>query len=107
MLATPDAREVELVTPDSKPGEWGECLLEVKAPSAFAKKFWSGGPPLNYQIQCLHQMVVTGIRRAKLVVLFGGRDLQVHPVEWHEDAALELVERCRAFWKDIEEAKAA
>ncbi len=71
----------------------GEAVLEIKC----SREPWSE-VPLYYQAQVQHQMVVTGLERAVVVALFGGRDLQEFQIKRHPAFQELLIRREVAFW---------
>jgi predicted phage-related endonuclease len=75
--------------------ELGPILVEVKAYDWHARKDWTAGPPAYIVIQCQHQMEVTGVHRARVVVLFGNdlTNLGVYDIEY--DAEFGAVIRAR------------
>jgi putative phage-type endonuclease len=55
------------------PVEFGPCVpLEVKNVSAFLADEWEDEVPIYYQVQCQHQMMVTGTDRDYVAALVGG-----------------------------------
>lgn len=62
----------------------------------------SGEVPMHYLLQCQHEMIVTGLHAAVLVVLFHGNDLQVFDIP--EDPELQgmLIESSQEFWSRVQ-----
>jgi predicted phage-related endonuclease len=86
-------------------GVAGGRLVEVKTTSAWSRGFGDDGSegdvPEHYLVQVHHQMAVTGIHEADLVVLIGGQELRVYPIERHPPL-VDLVERRVAeFWSCV------
>lgn len=79
-----------------------EEILECKTASAFKAGEWEGEDiPSEYIIQVLHQMMVTGARRAHLACLIGGNvDFVTKVIERDEDMIAELEAKEVAFWHE-------
>lgn len=92
--ATPDYRVVE---PDGE-----EEIIEIKTTSEYNKQAWENGVPDHIHCQIIWQMGVTGIHKAKAVVLIGNRDLRVFDVEWSEELFEQLLSHAVAFWQMVE-----
>ncbi len=98
--------------------EAGETVLEVKCPGAWAKSNgWAAkGPdgkaikpiqrivPMHYQMQAQCAMYVTGLHRARVVALFGGRDLEIFEVTRNADALDLMCKEATAFMSEIQTA---
>jgi hypothetical protein len=54
----------------------------------------------NYVIQCQHNMIVTGLRHAWLIVLPGTDDPVFVRIEWNEELAQAIIAAERSFWFD-------
>lgn len=93
MLATPDRLA---------PG----ALVELKTAGPFMKDQWEPEPPLYYLAQVQHQLMVTGLPKGYIAVLFGlgvsDDDFQVFPVERHDDFIDLMREREAEFWHHVE-----
>jgi putative phage-type endonuclease len=66
-------------------------------------RFWfeweDGDTPLKYQIQCQHQMAVTGATHCYLAALIGGDDLQIRLLK-RDDAFISIMlEKLDKFWQ--------
>lgn len=57
--------------------------------------------PDEVLVQVIHQMVVTGLRRADVSLLVGGRGHRLYSVDWDNDAGDETIEREREFWRAV------
>ena len=64
--------------------------LEVKNVSAFFSDEWAEEAPIYYQVQCQHQMMVTGTRVAFIAALIGGNQFRWGKVE-RDDSFIELM----------------
>lgn len=89
-------------TPDAYMGAgW---LAEVKAVSGFQRKEWKwAGVPIKYQVQCQHQMIVSGAERVTLLVGFGARgDVGVFHLYPQPRLQQDIIDTSRAFWEEVE-----
>lgn len=77
----------------------GRGILEIKTTAAWLASDWDDGPPLYYQVQVQHQMLVLGIRWAFIAVLIGGNDMRWFFVERNEAFCKVLHERLQTFWE--------
>lgn len=76
--------------------------FEAKTASAFKAKEWEGEDiPLEYIIQCHHNLAVTGWDRWYLAVLIGNQDFQIKIIERDEKLLNDLVEKEVAFWNNF------
>jgi putative phage-type endonuclease len=94
MLATPDYR---LAATNNYP----LVPVEIKTTDASRIRDWQDGPPPHVQVQCQHQMFVTGASRASVGVLVGGNRFMWTDVERDEVLIREIVEACRTFWQHV------
>lgn len=86
------------------PWEPRYVILELKTTAM--REHWREGPPAWVSIQVLHQLKVTGLRKAKVLVLFFGNKLEVYTIDldcpeqgqlWRQ-AAEWLMEKEEQFW---------
>ncbi len=93
MLATVDRWVVD---PE---GALEPTFLEIKTRSPFKRSLYADGAvePKVYA-QCQHYMVVAGVRRCHLAVLFGGQNFQWYVVERDDDYCANLVQVESDFW---------
>jgi predicted phage-related endonuclease len=63
---------------------------------------WSDEMPLYVRARALHELVVASARALDVMVLVGGRDLQVHRVHSTAEAAKELLAQEQAFWQCVQ-----
>lgn len=91
MLASPD-RIVRTAGADA--------ILEIKTTGAHMAADWSDGPPDRVRIQVLHQLAVTGIERAHVAVLIGGRDYRDFEVVRDQEDIDALIAVEYEFWHD-------
>lgn len=88
----------------------GPAPVEAKNVSTFLAKDWDDeeNPPLKFQIQCQHQMAVTGHQHAFLVGLIGGNKVRVRRIARNERFIEQaLIPKLDQFWKLVTEGRAA
>ena len=76
----------------------GRGVLEVKTTSERNAADWADEPPLHYQIQLQHYLMVTGARWGSLCALVGGQELRWLDVERNERFCDALLAREVDFW---------
>jgi putative phage-type endonuclease len=95
LSATPDR--------DQRDPAWDEDgILEIKTASAYALEEWRDEPPLHYQCQLQHQLLVTGRRHGTLAALIGGQTFLWKDIPRHERFIASLVRTTRIFWKRLQ-----
>lgn len=79
--------------------------VELKNVSVWAAQDWLdlGEVPLAYQVQCQHQMAVTGADRAYIAAIIGGVDFKWARIERDDSFIALLIEQLEQFWRRIEE----
>ena len=82
----------------------GLGVVQIKNASQYKADDWRGDAPNLYLAQVTHEMVVTGARWGVLVVLIGGSDPRVVPVDWDAEFAEILTDTEAVFWWDHVEA---
>lgn len=80
------------------------AILECKTTNSFAAKDWAEEPPLHYQIQCLHYLLVTGADRCYIAALIGNERFMFHVIERDEYVLADLLEIELRFWRENVEA---
>lgn len=93
MLASPDRFVNNYET-----GEVG--LLEIKTTGSHLADDWSDGPPAKVRVQVQHQLAVTGLTRAWIAVLIGGRDYRPFELARDDDDIAAIIAVEHAFWHD-------
>lgn len=78
-----------------------EGLLQIKTTSAYNAADWSDGPPLYYQVQCQHEMYVTGHRWGTLAVLIGGQRLRTFEYQLNQKFIDALLPKLEMFWQSV------
>lgn len=81
--------------------------VELKTSDRFMADDWLDGPPANYVIQVMVQMIVLGVRRGYLAVLHGGNRPEFHVIEWDQAVVDQIIDITREFWHDNVLAKVA
>jgi len=89
LLATLDRRQRTAV---------GIGVLELKSTNFFARKQWSEGVPLYYQIQVQHQLMVTGEPYASVAVLIAGSEFLWCDIPRNDAFIDDLRRRVIEFW---------
>lgn len=80
-------------------------VLEIKTVGAFGYALWDDGRvPINYAMQVLHYMAVTGYPRAQLIALIGNRAIIERTVERDEEAIAAIEDEVDRFWVRCVEA---
>lgn len=54
--------------------------------------------PIEYLIQVMTYMIVTGLREADIAVLISGQDFRVYTIDWDEEIAQEIITRADQWW---------
>ena len=76
------------------------AILECKTTNSFAAKDWAEEPPLHYQIQCLHYLLVTGADRCYIAALIGNDAFKWFVIERDEETIANLMQIECDFWRD-------
>jgi putative phage-type endonuclease len=80
--------------------------VEIKTADKFmAAEFGEAGTdlvPVRYVLQCMHYMLVTGLRRFHLAALIGGNEGRHYVIDWDQELADMLIERAEMFWAHVE-----
>lgn len=101
MLASPDRL---LFEPETGPGRT-VGLLEVKTAGAHLADVWDDGPPVRHQLQVQHYFAVTGLDRAHLAVLIGGRDYRTFELARDDETIDHLIALEAEFWARVVERR--
>lgn len=81
------------------------AILECKTTNSYAAKEWADEPPLHYQIQCLHYLLVTGADRCYIAALIGNERFVWYVIERDEETIVDLLNVEVDFWKRYVEAR--
>jgi putative phage-type endonuclease len=84
-----------------QPVEGWEC----KTANGWAEHDWDEGVPPHVQVQCQHQMAVTGHPRTQGAVLLGGQKFVPWTVERDDETIAGLIEAERVFWQRVQEGR--
>lgn len=79
------------------------CLAEIKTASEYSRKWWDEGVPIYVYWQVVHQLVVTGLKKAYVIVSIGGRAPVSYVIELNYDHAKLLIEEWTSFFKDLDD----
>lgn len=78
------------------------AVLEVKTANQFTANKWgedgSDEVPVQYLLQCMHYMIVTGAVRAYLAVLIGNSDFRIFHIPYRQSVADQLIQIEHDFW---------
>ena len=80
------------------------AILECKTTNSYAAKDWAEEPPLHYQIQCQHYLLVTGADRCYIAALIGNERFVWYTIERDEETMADLLAVEVDFWKNYVEA---
>lgn len=101
MIATLDAR-AEAGLRGVKPPADGMGVVEIKNAGFFKREDWRDEPPLAFQIQCQHQMFVTGAQWASVAALVGGQQFFWTDIPRHNGFIEVLVRQVGEFWSRVQ-----
>lgn len=92
-------------------------LVELKTTAGFGAQGWDGyegadgfycgDVPIDYEAQCLWQMLVTGVHACDLAVLINGSEFRAYHIPWNEAAAMALFARAEKWWTTYVTARVA
>ena len=77
------------------------AILEVKTVSAYGEKNWESGIPINYELQIRHYMLVTGLRKAYCIALFGGNHTKIYEVDADDTIEAMLLKEEQKWWSYV------
>jgi putative phage-type endonuclease len=78
---------------------------EAKTANGWAEHDWDDDVPPHVQIQCQHQMAVTGHPRTYGAVLLGGQRFVPWVVERDDETIAALIDAEREFWQRVTEGR--
>ena len=105
LIAKSDDHPFMFCTPDGlifDPAMGGTGLVQCKTTGEYHAHAWDGEPPLDYQVQVQHELAVTGLPWACLVVLIGGRRLKWIDILPNPEFREKLIEAERDLWSYVE-----
>lgn len=77
--------------------------LECKTTSALNTKLFKNGEyPAHYYVQCVHYMMVTGLKKWYLAVLVLNKEFHIFEIERDEEEIEALAAAEAEFWKSVE-----
>ncbi|NBC37332.1 endonuclease [Novosphingobium sp. FSY-8] len=79
----------------------GEGILEVKTVDWLQAKSWGDEPPLQYQLQVMAYMGLSGVRWGDIVILVGGNELRRFEIDFRPKLYAEIERRVAAFWQSV------
>jgi putative phage-type endonuclease len=78
-------------------------LLECKTANPFLQDDWgepgSDQVPLPYLVQCIWYLMITGLKRCDLAVLFGNADFRIYQIHQDTELATMILDRAITFWE--------
>ena len=81
-----------------------DAILECKTASPYVKDKWANGAiPIEYELQCLHYMSVTGVRKCYIACLIFGQDFIIREVDWDDETIQMLRDKEVEFWTEYVE----
>lgn len=79
-----------------------DAILECKTANMFKTREWEGEEiPIEYIIQCVHYLAVTGIKKAYIAVLIGNMDFKWKEIKRDEKVINDMVAKEVAFWNNF------
>lgn len=80
--------------------DYGPVPVEIKNVSGLHRSEWNQDeePPLKYNVQCQHQMAVTGAGLCYLVALVGGDELVIRSIKRNERFIAAMLSNLDRFW---------
>lgn len=88
-----------LIDPQKGPENPG--ILSIKNVVGFKKSDWQDEPPVQYQIQLQHELIVLGRSWGSFAVLFNGHDFGWFDMPRNEKFCAFLIEKEREFWDRV------
>lgn len=83
----------------------GLVPVELKNVTGRMRGEWEGDLPLKFQVQCNHQMAVTGATHCYLVGLIAGETLEVRLVERDQRFINVMIKKLGEFWQYVIDRK--
>lgn len=105
LMATLDRRVSVLAAPPANiivPPAIGDGVLEIKTTNAWNKAEWEEEPPLYYQVQVQHQMMVTALEWGSLAVLIGGQEFLWQDHTRNDGFIVKLMALEIEFWDRVQ-----
>lgn len=86
-----------------KSPEGEEIIFEAKTTSEYGRKDWEAALPDHAHVQVIWQMGITGVKRAIVGCLIGGRDLVIWPVDFSQELFDQLLSHAASFWAMVQQ----
>lgn len=81
-----------------------DAILECKTTTPYNKDKWADGAiPIEYELQCLHYMSVTGARKCYIACLIFGTDFIIREIDWDDETIEMLRAKEIEFWTEYVE----
>lgn len=81
-----------------------DAILECKTASPYVKDKWADGAiPIEYELQCLHYMSVTGVKKCYIACLIFGTDFIIREIDWDDESIEMLRAKEIEFWTEYVE----
>lgn len=81
-----------------------DAILECKTTTPYNRDKWADGAiPIEYELQCLHYMSVTGARKCYIACLVFGTDFIIREIDWDDETIKMLRDKEIEFWTDYVE----
>lgn len=81
-----------------------DAILECKTTTPYNRDKWADGQiPIEYELQCLHYMSVTGARKCYIACLIFGTDFIIREIDWDDETIEMLRAKEIEFWTDYVE----
>ena len=80
-------------------------VVEVKTAGEYSRKFWNNGVPNYVYWQVVHQLIVTGLKKALVLVSIGGKAPEKHVIEPPEEHMDLLTDTWIEFWDDVDNGR--
>ena len=81
-----------------------DAILECKTTTPYNRDKWADGAiPIEYELQCLHYMSVTGARKCYIACLVFGTDFIIREIDWDDETIQMLRAKEIEFWTDYVE----
>lgn len=81
-----------------------DAILECKTTSPYNRYKWEDGAiPIEYELQCLHYMSVTGAKKCYLACLVFGSEFIIREINWDDETIKMLRDKEIEFWTEYVE----
>lgn len=81
-----------------------DAILECKTTSPYNRDKWADGQiPIEYELQCLHYMSVTGVKKCYIACLIFGQDFIIREIDWDDETIEMLRAKEIEFWTEYVE----